>query len=279
MTNPDPEELLWKLSSTDRDDPDATVDFDRPPDETLLAYREGRLEDSEAQRIETQLAHSSAARERLIELAGVTLAQPSAALRARLVPQPRRQWWAASAAAAAVCLLALGLYLGQPSEPREVPAFDVSVELLAEVRSAAPARPGTDPETVPGTTREVPGTTREVYADTPVRIVMEPTEDAVAGLEFGLYIRRDKGPERRLEHLAPGAGFSLETHRGTAVFAAAASRLLGTTPGSYELFVVAANRLPATVEITPGSEPQTSLAAATGGRIYLREITLLPDPQ
>ncbi len=260
MTGLDPEEILWTLSATDRDAPDAAV----PSDETLLAYRAGQLEDSEAQRVETLLGHNIEARERLIELAMVDLAVPSAALRERLVPSPKRPWWAASAAVAAACLVALGLYLAQPRALREVPAFDVSVEMLATVRSSAGTEPGT-----------LPATTHQAFAETPVRIVLEPTEHGVAGVEFGLYIRRDQV----LERLVPGAGLQLETHRGSAVFEATAARLLGTTPGAYELFVVAANRLPSSIDVDPGAEALASLANATGGRIYHQAITLLPGPQ
>lgn len=256
MTSLDPEELLWELSSTDRDDPDLDV----PPDERLLAYREGRLDDEDARRLETLLAHSAAARQRLIELAEEPVSGAPPAVRERLLPARERRWWWPATAAAAACLLALGLYLVQPAERREVPPFDVTVELLAEVRSGAAEG----------------ATSGNAFADTPVRIVMEPAEDSVAGLSLGLYLLR----ANELVRLVPGEGLRFEAFRGAAVFEAPAARLVGSAPGTHELFVVAASRkLPASVELAAGEEAGAALTKAIGGRIYRQSISLLAAPR
>ncbi len=287
MTSFDPEELLWELSSTDRDRSD---DAPVPPDETLVAYREGRLEAAQAQRLESLLAHSTEARERLIELAESTLSEPSAALRDRLVPPTvasgghaataPRPWWPAATAVAAACLLAVGLYLSRPAEVVEVPPFEVSFELLAEIRSQGGTTAGTsgsdfaDGDFADG---DFAGSdfAGSAFAETPVRIAVEPAENGVAGLDFGLYLRR----EETLVRLVPGSGLRFEAHRGAAVFEAPAGRLVGSAPGSYELFVVAATQLPVTIELAAGEEAQAVLREMTGGRIYRRSITLLADPR
>ncbi|MEM7585778.1 MAG: hypothetical protein AAF560_20480 [Acidobacteriota bacterium] len=274
MTRPDPEEILWKLSAVDRDREDAPL----PSDTTLIAYREGRLDETESRRVEALLGHSAEARDRLIELAGEPLPGPSPALRERLLPpEPRRasgpsfvrsfsssfsRRWAAPLAMAAGLVLAVGLYLAQPRTPSELPRYDVTVEMLSTVRSAEPAEP------------DGPDVVYRAYPDTSVRIVMEPSEHGAADVELGLYVRRD----RQLERLSPGAGLSVTTHRGTAVFEAPASRLVGTVPGSYELFAVAASRLPETLPLAAGESAAASLEIATDGHVYPCGLTLLARP-
>ncbi len=259
MRPSDPEELLWELSLADGDD-----DGEVPPDELLTAYRAGGLPADEAQRIELQLAHSSAARERLRELAGIAPPAPLASLRSRWLgpAKPARTvGWLAAAALLAVAL-GLGWYLTGSSAPADLPAtltFDVSLELLAEVRG------GSDT-----------GDTGTAFADTPVRIVVEPEDVAVAELEFGLYRRRGAVVERLTD------GIDVELRRGTAVFTATAGRLASaesspSRPGPQELLIAIARtgRLPPSLTLGAGEDAATRLAQSSGGQIYRRTFLLL----
>jgi len=258
-----PEERLWKVSGVETDQ-GGTV----PPDDVLRAYRAGRLPAPELERIERVLCRSARARERLAELAGTSLAVPRARIRRRVLESERASRWRwpvgrAGSAAALLALAALGSFGYHWLSPDRAPAvanpippgleFDVRVEGLSVVRSS------------PGTTTALPGTT--------IRITVEPRQDAAAGLEFGIYTLRS-GSARRL---APSAGLRLETARGAAVFTATAERLVGDAPGTHELFLVAAREgaLPEAVTLYPDRPVDELLAAASGGRVYRRTLTLL----
>jgi len=159
----------------------------------------------------------------------------------------------------------LGLYLhagGGRGNPADLPAemeFTVGLEMLADMRSVPAHR-----------------STGTAHAETLVRIVIEPREEARAGLEFGLY--REGG--RVLERLTTGSGIRLETGRGTALFEAPAWRLVGAEPGSRDFLVAVASagRLPEVLELTAGEEAAGALAALSGGRVYRHTISVLPAP-
>ncbi len=148
--------------------------------------------------------------------------------------------------------------------PDALPAdleFTVSLDALAERRSASGA--------------EAAGAGDTAYPETLLTLVVEPRENGVAGLEFGLYVER----ERRLERRRPGRRLTLEVDRGTATFEALAGDLLGDRPGTYSLFVVVAvaGHLPEEQRLDPGEDAETALGAGSPfHRVYRKPITLLP---
>lgn len=254
----DPEELLWELSSAEGDD-----DGEVPSDGLLRAYRAGELETEETRRVETLLARSSAARERLRELAGIAPPAPPARRR-QTVPRSGPTVWMAGwlAAAAALVAVVAGLWYLGGAKPGDLPTgldFNVTLELLADVRA------GVEPEVTDA---------GSAYADTPVRIVVEPEETAVQGLEFGLYRRRGEAVERLT------AGIDLDLGRGTAVFEAPAARLAAGGAGPQELLIAVARagRLPESLTLTPGEDAAARLAESSGGRVYRRTFVLLTVP-
>jgi hypothetical protein len=80
-----PEDLCWEIAGGDTD-----LGASRPSEEILQAYRSGRLSEEEERRLEWQLAHSGAARRRLVALAEVDLPEPSAAVRESVLTQVGR---------------------------------------------------------------------------------------------------------------------------------------------------------------------------------------------
>lgn len=289
--NRDPVDLLWELSQIDSSDLDAQADGDRLSGEVLEAWRAGRLGAAEAARVEGVLAHDAAAREQLYRLGSVEQPSPPAGLRSRVMAsvaaddQPPsssrgpslRGFISQFAALAAASLLALGAYvlsqggglisgdgLESPiASSVQLPAdmeFDVGLEMLAETRSG-------DSESNSG----------DAYARTRVRIVIEPQEQAQAGLEFGLY--RERGEV--LERLLPGEEIRLETGRGTAVFEAPASALVGPEPGARDLLVAVAavGNLPTALRLPAGEKAVTALVTRAGAKVYRRTIRVLEEPE
>lgn len=250
------EKLAWELPRVDAD-----VGREVPDDDRLRAYREGALSELEARRLEWILSRNAAARTRLTELAGVKLAAPPRRVRRRVLGGPASRW--AQLAAAVVAAAALtwgGMHWFEwrgatPASFAPLPAdleYDVRVEGLATDRSHAD----------------------ELFAHpaTPVRIVVEPRQDAFAGLEFGVY--RLEGST--LVRLVTGDSLTVTAGRGAATLSAPAARLVGPRPGRRDFFVVIARA----GALPPGGELRERpaadwLAAATGGRVYRRSLTIL----
>lgn len=229
------DDLLWELPRAEASD-----DRPVPPDEKLLAYRDGRLNAAEEAKLEWELAGSRKGRERLAVLAGV-----------RLDASPRRGrggWRLASIALAAASIL-LAVWLGLRPGTAPIPAFDVHVEGLALERGG------------PG------GAT--AFPDTRVRVHVDPAGDAVAGLSYDAY---------RLEGnaLARVVDLAVEAPRGHAVLSAPAIRLVGDAPGPREFFVVVSRRASLPDRIDFGSAgPAAALAGASGGNVYPVTLTIV----
>ncbi len=255
-------ELLWRLAGGDPgNDPP-------PPDEVLVAYREGRLSPAEEEALETLLIASRPARERLVALAGVTLPTPRPSVRTHVLARrpdrrPRVLWW--TAAAAAALLLVFGLTVLRPPRLPSDATFTATLTGLAQSRSA----PGAG---------ETPETTRKTEAlpDTRVRILVEPEGPARAGVEFGLY--RPAGS--RLERLTPSHELRLDVGRGVARFEATARHLVGEVPGAHWLYVVVAEAgdLPRGATLAAGEDPVAHLAGRERRRVLPIQILLRSAP-
>jgi hypothetical protein len=262
MNPTEPEDLLWEISR--RDEP---AEGPPPPDEALQAYREGRLPEEEALRMEALLAASPAARARLAELAGVAAPAPPAAVRSRVLARfpgrpsrsPVRRWLPAAALAASL-VLAIGYSVwNTPSLPAGL-SYEVTAAGIARDRSA-------------GKTAEA----LEAFPGTRVRLVVEPRGEALADVGFGVY--RERG--RRLERLATsGGGLSLEVRRGAAVLTAPASALVGDRPGTYDLYLVVARPgdLPAGYDVTTETDREALLEDDGRRLAYPVRLTLLAPP-
>lgn len=261
-----PEDLLWEMTESDGrpDDEAAAASTD---DETLRAYREGRLSAAQIDAVESALAKSARARARLAELSGLPPLLPVERVHRRLLgavgaPSHRRRGarWIA-AAAAAVILLALPIayrsFRGERADqawPSGL-AFDVRVEGLAAMRGGA------------GAARALPRA--------PLRIVVEPRVDGIAGLTFALY--RERGG--RLERLAPGDGLTVEESRGSALFTTTAEALVGAAPGERAFFVVVTRDgpLPDSLPLDPAQPAETMLETKIGGSITRSTVTVVDE--
>ncbi len=254
MQPEDRESWFWKLSEAgDR----APREDSAVADDTLEAYRAGRLPDDEARRVEHLLVTRPANRRRLLELSGLTPAEAPAGVLRRLLstvlrPAPRpatRRWqWAALAAAAAVTVV-FGWAVLRPGLP---PAYEVGITALKERRFDD------------GVLSEE----ATAYAGTPVTIIATVEGEAVKGVEVALY----RDIDGRLSRLVDG--IDLIEDRGVVRFEAPASALVGTETVRYEIFVVVAwqGRLPAAIELEPGDDSAALLAG--GGRRQVRRLTL-----
>lgn len=273
------DELLWELSrledsSTTRgESPGSGRSLD---EETLRAWRDGCLEQAEAEAVEAALAGSQEARERLMALADLEPEALPPALRDRVLDRfatrPRSgslRWWKPVVGLAATLIVAIGVgYLLSGRAPAPLPAglaFDVVASGLAESRG----------ETAPAVDSVV-----VAYPGTRVRLELTPRSVAVAGLDFGLFrVRAGK-----LERLAPSgavdARVDLQVERGVATLSGRASELVGSEPGHRTLYVVVARQgdLPPPVSDVSGKEPVAFLAADGRRLVYSQSITLLPTP-
>lgn len=240
-----------------------------PPADTVLhAYREGRLDSVAAQRVERALATSAAARTRLATLADIRPATPPQQVRRQVLQavspreayfSRRRWWWPAVAAMAAALLVAVGLiFVAPPSLPVEMD-YEVVARGLAQERSLEPQ-------------------SEVAYAlpDTRVVLVATPRGAAVAGFEVGLYRRTGN----RILRIEEGEALQTEAHRGAVTFSGKARDLVGTQPGTYDLYVVVAQRgdLPDSERVASGQAPAAALAGGARRRVYPQRIVVVPEP-
>lgn len=268
------EELLWELARLEdegRGIGDAET-VPEVPDAVLEAYRAGALSEEETDRVERYLVRSTAGRERLAELAGVSPPAMSDAARRRFIrhralrhralghrvlgtqvrptevrPGRRRSTpvppsWLLAAALALVVVGAAWflLFPGTSEKLPPLPEIEASIQGLAEVRGEALA--GSD------------FTTAEADTAVTVGVVVHPPR---AGLEVGLYVFR---PDRHAVVRLPLR--AVWTDRRTAVFRAAARQLVGESPGTYTLFAVIgrADGLPPDRILRSGERPETAFA-------------------
>lgn len=258
------EDLLWELARLEegerRTEEDAQTPASEMPDAVLEAYRAGALSAEEMSRVDRYLSRSTAGRETLAKLAGVSPPPMSDAARrrflrtlarpARTQPVPRH-WMPASPnrlLAAAAVLLVVGagaawllLFPGAPEELPPLPEIQASIRGLAEVRGQ-PRVSGSD------------FTTAEADTAVTVGVALDPPR---AGLEVGLYLfRADRGAVVRLPLQADWED------RRTAVFRAPARQLVGDSVGTYELFAVIgrADGLPPDRIVRPGEGPEVAFA-------------------
>ena len=274
----DAEELLQWLAEVEEKETEG------PPGDRLAEYRDGRLAPGEATELEALLGEHREARERLAALAGVRLSEPSRAIReavladfaasagsggslAPRVSRSRRRtagWRAAVAGFAAVAALAAVAFgtwrlsdrWANRPDSTAVPEVRATIAGLADER-AAPTY----------------GAEARALPDTTVRIEASPREAAVAGVELALY--RSGGPG--LERIAEDFLRRLPAGRGAISIEARAADLVGSVPGRYVLFLVAAPRgeLPPTFELARGETPQTALSDR---RVIPLGIELLAAP-
>lgn len=292
MTDESSKDLLWRLADLParHDAPapgDGNDDADVAGEEMLQAYRLGRLEAADRERVERRLIRDPAARSRLLELAAVqspalprggltkiletvrteAVSAETAATRApaRLLHFPvaalRRYPWAAAVAAilVAAVLLPLGRESGLPSDLR----YDVRVRATALDRSTS------------GTPGDATGGVHVVDPESLVEIVAAP-DTAHADLELGLY--RPDGADR-WRRLRTDSEVEQELFRGGAVFRAPARDLFGARSGAYRLLLVvaAAGDLPAHLRLAPGADP-AQLESAGRRRVYPLDFELQPAP-
>jgi len=275
------DELLWELSRLSGsparrgESQGASRDLDLD-EETLRAWRDGRLQEAEAEAVEARLASSSEARARLAALAAVEPEAPPPALRHRVLErfgtrpsQGLVRWWKPVVGLAASLLVAVGIgYLLLGRGPSPLPAelaFDLAASGLAEHRGEAPP---------------VAGGAIQAYAETRVRLEVTPRAAGAAGLDFGLYRVRGGHLERLAPPGAVDARVELRVERGAATLSAQAVELVGPEPGRSTLYVVVARQgdLPPPVVEVSGEEPEALLAAAGRRLVYSQSITLLPTP-
>lgn len=287
MTDESSDDLLWALADLPARQRapgpgDGDRDADAPGEEVLQAYRLGRLDDRDRERVERRLVRDPAARSRLLELAGIEPpALPRGGLEkileaagtegadtrppARLLKFPvaalRRYRWAA--ALAAVLLAAVLLPPGRQTGLPDSLSYDVTVRATALERSSSDA---------PG---EAAGGVHVVDPGSLVEIVAAP-DTAYAGLELGLYRREGAGEWTRLR---AGDEVGEELFRGGAVFRAPARDLLGRRSGTYRLLLVvaAAGDLPRRLRLGPGDDP-ASLGADGRRLVYPLVFELQPAP-
>ncbi len=174
----------------------------------------------------------------------------------------RSSWQRGIWLAAALITLLVAYQLSLPSKTPDLPAdlqFDVRVEGLTPVRSG-----------------QLDHELANAYPQTRLRLILEPRSLALAELDFGLYRQLDG---QRFELLEPGSRITLETHRGSAVFTAKASDLLGTQQGTYPILLVASRRgqLPAKNALDSASDVE-ALFHDPAFRAHRLELTLLRPP-
>ena len=306
-TQGDPaDELLWQLADMARGDLASDKRAEKMDDAAgpafeaeLRAYRTGTLDAAATRKIEQALARNATWRRQLSEIAEVTPEEPPSHLRQRAIDamlralsppeeklgpgqpaSPRRPPRSnrpfrrfAPLLAAAVLVLAVGAglvwRLGTGSElapsptPDAVAAlasaeFDIRLELGTGIRS--------------GRTSETRPSQSVVPPDQFLRIVVEPRDRAVAGVEFALY-RQEDGQWRRLD---AGDGLELERTRGSAAFRITAAALVGARSGSHDVLVAVApeGQLPTTLAATSGEEAAAWLAERSWGKVVRRTLTL-----
>lgn len=242
---------------------------DVPSDELLAAYRRGELPPEEQERLERRLARSSAARLKLLALAGpVAPARPGEAVRSQVLAsfaaarrsRSRRLW---GLAAAAALVLGAGLPWLYRATRAPLPAYHVLLSGgQAEVRGAGDG----------GLRQEI-----RAFPEQEVGIRVAPEERREARMEIGLY-RVEAGRLERLD----GGGFT-DGREGAALSRPAAA-LAGTVPGRYPLYLAVARPgdLPEDGAAAPGGDPESLAAAlAAGGRRQVSTfyLTILqPDP-
>lgn len=245
------EDLLWDLPPR----PDEPAEM--PADERLIAYREGHLDDAEAEALEALLARHGAARERLVALAGVTLDAPSLALRARVLERLapgryRARRWAA--AAAIVAAAAIGTLWLDRDAPPPLPRLTVELTGLRGERGDEAPRD------------EVP----RAFPTTAVEIAAQVTEGEADGVELAVYRRAAEALVRVTVPQAP--------RRGRFLIRADAAALAGELRGPVRLWIVlgTAGDLPERVDLVA---PQPGEALAADGRRVVFERTLqIDDP-
>ena len=249
MTRRMDDDRLWDLPRVESFD-----DRPAPPDASLAAYRDGTLPPGEATRLEWHLAGSRRGRERLAALAGIRIeARP--ALRSRRIPMAAALL-ATAAAAGIVALLVVGRGRLPGLEGRPVPEFSVRVDGLATVRG-------------------VPGEAR-AHAAERVRVVVEPVGEAAAGLTFAAYRLDDGG----LTLLEEPRDVAIAVDRGSASIAAEAARLVGPAEGTRPFFVVVSHRAALPGRVAASTEDaESTLAGATGGRVYRVPLTIVPSTE
>lgn len=255
----EPEDLLWELSNLESRDEGSV-----PDDEALRRYREGEMTPAEASKMESALSHNRGARERLAALSSLRQAQPSPALRNRVLASlpPRttakrpawRKIWPA-AAAVLLALLAAPVYWLIDTSPETPPIspYEIRVFGIAAVRS----------ETAPITD------VVRAFPQTRVRIELNALSASNAAVDYGLY-RLDVNQIGRLD---------VQPHRfkGAARFEAAGS-VLAPSPGTWTLFVVVAEsgRLPANRLLQAGQDPVEELKRLSKGQVFSLRLELLP---
>lgn len=272
MRPEDREDLLFTLSelAEAREEGGATL-----PDTTLQAYREGNLRAREAAEVEEQLASNPSLRRRLAALAGESPEVPDADRKRRVlgavaaersaptvspVAGSRRSWWR-PLAAAAVLVVALGVGWWVSRTPVVTPpAYSVHLAALTVQRDAGESGP------------ETPATEAEAFPDTRVTLEVTVVEQAIDGVAIGVYRSRDGQLER-----VPDDLLGRTEQPGVAVITAAASTLVGSQPGSHDLFVVVAwqGDLPASVAV--GRDPLAELEAGGRRRAYRLTLRLLAE--
>ena len=261
MNRSETDELLWELARLKEagrpSGEDGETAVSEVPDAVLEAYRAGALSREEAERLERHLSRSVADRERLAELGGVQAPTMSEAARRRFLralerpPEKatdRRRAMPVSPGrllAAAVALFVVGaatflLFPGSPDDPLPLPEIEASIQGLVEVRAEPSGRSDF-------------ATARADTAVT-VGVVVDPPR---AGLDVGLYVFR---PDRTAVVRLPQE--PVWEDRRKAVFRAPARRLVGESPGTYQLFAVIgrADDLPPDRILRPGEGPEAAFA-------------------
>lgn len=279
MSRIDKERLLRELAQLEELEPwdelaSAAEGAEEPPaDEVFEAYREGRLPQPQARRLEALLGRSDTARARLIQLAGL---EPPAAIRDQRRPgftavraeaatvqrqrSRRIEIWRWATAAAALIMVVAGIQLLRPvpgPAPVPLPRLQASIQGLAAVRSGDAAKATRAAAT--------PRTAVEITA------ALDPPR---AGLEVALYVAARDGRKLARLPLAP----SWEG-RSIATFRAPAAELVGSEVGEHPLFVVVGQkgRLPARAVVRSEDRAAEELAVEAGARVQALILEIVHD--
>ena len=264
------DDFFWEMAASEEGE------LSPPTDATLRAYVEGRLDPAEQAACEAHLTQSPQGRDRLVELTGVQLDSPSEALRERVLahlpkpvrvrgePKPHRQhsrrhWLTAAAAVIALAVVGLQFFVPQPSD-RTFADFTVHASGIKTDRSAGDA-----------SLLDASAPFR-AYANTEVTINARIQGEPVRKTEYGLYLRR---ADRLVRIEIP----TIVTH-SCSDFVATAREIVGETPGTYSLFVVAGlpGELPDRVELDD-RDPSQALARESRGRVQpVAPLQLLAEP-
>jgi hypothetical protein len=258
------EDLLWEASPLG-----SNMNSQQLSDQLLIAYREQRLDQAEAGRVEAILIGNVFMRRRLEQLAAIEFPAPQS-VRERLFGDraPTRpggqtaSWWRLVAAAAVLIVVPLvtwQIVVRNAPGPTGtaiatvLPSYAMSVEGLAFSRSSAS------------------GST--VTALTEVSVSISPEISTSTPVEIGLY-RLDGST---LQRVATSLMSEAVVERGAARFRLEAQLLVGPELGTRSFFAAVSTKSPLTeaLEVNPDTNVRQTLESAIAGHVLEQTLTVI----